>query len=245
NPVPGGNCTAAASNTSPRLRAIQSDWKTPYMQHWSLDVQHAFSPKTLVTIGYYGSKGVNQIGSYELNDLPPGYAISLGPTGCATGASTTPTTWCHVPGTWFTSTAGSAILDQIRPYKGYRGINMITPQFNSNYHSLQFSATQRFADTGQINVAYTWSKALTDNQSDRSHAPQDSFDIRSEMGRAALDRRHVVTVNGYYELPFFKNDRSFAGTILGGWELQGIATWQPGLPATATTSSYDPAGIGF
>lgn len=244
NPVPGGNCTAAASNTSPRLRAIQSDWKTPYMQHWSLDVQHAFTPKTLVTIGYYGSKGVNQIGSYELNDLPPGYAISLGPTACATGASTTPTTWCHEPGTFFSSTASSAILDQIRPFKGYRGINMITPQYNSNYHSLQASATQRFRNS-QINLAYTWSKALTDNQSDRSHAPQDSYDIKSEMGRAALDRRHVFTANWFYELPFFRNDRGLAGMILGGWELQGIATYQTGLPWTVTTSSYDPAGIGF
>lgn len=244
NPVPGGNCTAAASNTSPRLRAIQSDWKTPYMQHWSLDVQHAFTPKTLVTLGYYGSKGVNQIGSYELNDLPPGYAISLGPTGCATGASTTPTVACQAPGTFFSSTANSTILDQIRPFLGYRGINMITPQYNSNYHSLQASATQRFRDS-QINVAYTWSKALTDNQSDRSHAPQDSFDIKSEMGRAALDRRHVLTANWFYELPFFKNDRGVAGMVLGGWEVQGIATYQTGLPFTVTTSAFDPAGIGF
>lgn len=245
NPVPGGDCTVSASNTSPRLRAIQSDWKTPYMQHWSLDVQHTFGTHTLVSLGYYGSKGVNQIGSYELNDLAPGYAMSLGSTACATGASTTPTAWCQEPGTWFSSTAGSAILDQIRPFKGYRGINMITPQFNSIYHSLQASATQRFGDTGQINVAYTWSKALTDNQSDRSHAPQDSYDIKSEMGRSALDRTHVLTVNWFYELPFFKNGKGFAGAVLGGWELQGIATYQSGLPFTATTSSYDPSGIGF
>jgi hypothetical protein len=29
-----------------------------------------------VTVGYYGSKGTNLIGAFELNDLAPGYAIS-------------------------------------------------------------------------------------------------------------------------------------------------------------------------
>jgi hypothetical protein len=24
----------------PNLRVVQPDWHTPYMQHWSLDVQH-------------------------------------------------------------------------------------------------------------------------------------------------------------------------------------------------------------
>ena len=32
--------------------------------------------------------------------------------------------------------------------------------------------------------------------------------------------------------------------ILGGWEASGIATFQTGLPFTATTSSYDAAGLG-
>lgn len=245
NPVPGGNCVASASNTVNNLRALEPEWKTPYLQHWSLDVQHTFTPKTLVSIGYYGSKGVNQIGSFELNALAPGYAISLGPTGCAVGASTTPTTWCLQPGRAFTSSATTTIIDQIRPFEGYRSINMIQPRYDSSYHSLQLSATQRFSDTSQINLAYTWSKNLTNNQSDRSHAPQDGYDIGSEWGRAALDRRHILTVNWFYELPFFKNDRSFAGAVLGGWEVQGIATFQTGLPFTATTSSFDPAGLGI
>ena len=245
NPVPGGNCTVASSNTVNNLRGLEPEWKTPYLQHWSLDVQHTFTPKTLITIGYYGSKGVNQIGAFEINALPPGYAIGLGATACAVGASTTPTAPCQVAGTAFTSSAGTTILDQIRPYTGFRSINMIQPRFNSSYHSLQVSATQRFNDTSEINLAYTWSKNLTDNQTDRSTAPQDGYDIRSEWGRASLDRRHILTANWFYEIPFFKNDRGFKGAILGGWELQGIATYQTGLPYTVTTSSFDAAGLGI
>ncbi|MEK7856826.1 MAG: adenylyl cyclase, partial [Acidobacteriota bacterium] len=137
------------------------------------------------------------------------------------------------------------ILDQIRPYRGYRSIAMVQPRYNSNYHSLQVSGTQRFAGASQVQVAYTWSKNLTDSQNDRSAAPQNTYDTKSEYARAALDRRHVFTLNYVYELPFFKEQRGFVGKVLGGWQASGIVTFQTGLGFTATTSNYDPAGSGI
>ncbi|HEX8130033.1 MAG TPA: hypothetical protein VF527_13100, partial [Pyrinomonadaceae bacterium] len=92
---------------------------------------------------------------------------------------------------------------------------------------------------------YTWSKNLTDSQNDRSNAPQNSYDIRSEYSRATLDRRHVFSLNYIYELPFFKNQQGFTGKLLGGWQASGIVSYNTGLPFTATTSAYDPAGLGF
>ena len=245
NPVPGGNCTVAASTTAPNIRAVQSDWKTPYMQHWSLDVQRQLTNNTIVTVGYYGSKGTHLIGAFELNEIPAGYAISRGPTGCATGASTTPTVPCQVAGGAFFSSAQSNILDQLRPYRGYRSINIIQPRFNSDYHSMQVFGQHRFSGASQVNIAYTWSKNLSDNQTDRSTAPQDSFNIKGDYGRAQLDRRHILTANWVYDLPFFDKTRGPIGLILGGWQFQGIATYQTGLPLTVTTSAYDPAGLGF
>ncbi len=245
NPVPGGNCTAAASTTVSNLRAIQADWKTPYMQHWSLDLQRQLTKDTLVTVGYYGSKGTNLIGAFELNDLAPGYAASLGPTACAVGASTTPTAPCQVAGVAFLSSALTTVLDQIRPYRGYRSINIVQPKFNSNYHSLQVFGQHRFSGSSQVNVAYTWSKNLSDNQTDRSTAPQDSFNTKGDYGRAALDRRHILTANWVYDLPFFDHAHGAARLLLGGWQFQGIATYQTGLPLTITTSNFDPSGIGL
>jgi hypothetical protein len=214
------------------------------MQHWSLDVQHQLTSKTVVNVGYYGSKGTNLIGAFELNLLPPGYAISRGPTGCATGASTTPTAPCQVAGTAFFSTAASTILDQLRPYRGYRSLNIVMPRYDSNYHSFQAFLQHRFTPDSEVNLAYTWGRNMTNNQNDRSSAPQDSGDIQSEYGRAALDRRHVFTASYVYELPF-KFTNGFAHALLGGWQLSGIFTAQTGLPFTATTSAFDPAGMGF
>ena len=243
---PGAPISLVATATAPNLRGIQADWHTPYMQHWSLDVQRQINPKTVLTVGYFGSKGTHLIGGFELNEIPPGLAIAKGPTGCATGASTTPTVPCQVAGTAF-GVAGlsSNILDQIRPFRGYRSLAIIQPRFNSNYHSLQVFAQRRFADVSQVSLAYTWSRNMTDNQTDRSTAPQSSFNISLDKGRATLDRRHVFTMNYVYELPFFKNQNGFTGKVLGGWEASGIIVAHSGLPFTPATSAFDPAGLGF
>lgn len=245
NPVPGGNCAVAAANTANNVRALQADWKTPYMQHWSFDVQHQLTRNTLITAGYYGSRGVHMIGAFELNALPPGYAISRGPTGCAVAASTTPTAPCQVAGTGFLSAASEAILDQLRPYRGYRSIAIVQPRFNSKYHSLQIFGQHRFSSDSQVNIAYTYGINYTDNQTDRSTAPQNSYDIGADWGRATLDRRHIIVGNFVYVLPFFKKSSGVVHALLAGWELDGIATYQTGLPFTVTTSNFDAAGLGI
>jgi hypothetical protein len=244
-PVPSGiTVTPATALTALSVRAVQPEWKDPYMQHWSLDLQHEFGKdgKTVMTAGYFGSKGTHLIGTYELNEVAPGKALS---SLCAVGTSTTPTVPCQNPGAAFTSTANTAILDQIRPYRGYRSIAIITPQFNSNYNSLQVSAQRRFTGSSQLGLAYTWAKNLTDNQTDRSTAPQNSYNNKGDYGRATLDRRHVLTFSYIYELPFHRGQHDLAGKLLGGWQVSGLALYRSGLPFTPATSSFDAAGLGL
>lgn len=271
--------TATATNTSldnpatgiainaavPGLRAVQHNWETPYMQHWSLDFQQQLLKNTTVTVGYYGSKGTNLIGLTELNSLRARQA--LGST-CAAGNTyfaqpTAPTLVpCQLPGYAFRGSATTAaqgntnvvgatafndtlILDQLRPYKGFRSIAIVQPRYDSNYHSLQIAGTHRFKGASQVNVAYTWGKNLTTSINDRTTSPQDTYNIELEYQRAALDRRHVLSVNYVYELPFFDKQKGFVGKVLGGWQASGIITLNTGLPFTAVTSNFDPAGLGI
>lgn len=248
NPT-NANCPAVVSSAAaPNIRGIDPNWNTPYMQHWSLDVQRQLDSKTIVTVGYYGSKGTNLIGGFEENLLQPGAAIARGATGCATGATYfggpgVTLGPCQVAGTAFLSAAATNIVDQIRPYRGYRSIQMVETRYNSDYHSMQISAQRRFTGASQINVAYTWGKNMTDAQNDRSTSPQNTYDMRLERARAALDRRHVFTTNFVYEIPFFSDQRGAAGLLLGGWQVSGIATYQTGLPFTPTVSAFDPSGL--
>lgn len=246
-PIPGGAAIPVVASATPAsIRAIQPNFLTPYMQHWSLDVQHQIGSKTIFTVGYYGSKGTHLNGNTEYNDLPVGFAIN---SQCATGTAAlqdpgVTTVQCMTPGTALTATP--TIFDQIRPFRGYRSINVLETRYNSNYHSLQAYLQHRFSGASQFNFAYTWSKNLTDNQtSSVNAAPQDVNNIRAEYSRAILDRRHVVSANWIYELPFFAKDKGFVHTALGGWQVSGIGTYYTGIPFTVASSTYDTAGIGF
>jgi outer membrane receptor protein involved in Fe transport len=246
-PVPGNNCTTPVfSNAAASIRGIQTDWKQPYVQQWSLDVQQLLTKKTFVSIGYYGSKGVHLNGHTEYNNLEPGVATE---TQCATGSATLqdpnpPTQLCLTPGTAYVGTP--TILDQVRPYRGYRSISVLETRYDSNYHSLQAQFQHRFSGASQFNANYTWSKSLTNNQTSYlNHAPQSNFDIDSEWGRSPLDRTHVLNFNWVYELPFYQEQKGFVGKVLGGWQTSSIISFQTGTPTTITSSSYDPAGIGL
>ena len=260
---PAGNFAVPTALQS--IRSVQPNFDTPYMQHWQLDFQHQLGRKTLFTVGYFGSKGTHLIGLTELNDLPAGKArnslcargndsyatpgvtlVTCQPAGYAFRNSSTITAAQGNPNvvgaTIFTDTR---ILDQLRPYRGYLSVVQVQPRYDSNYHSLQVSAQRRFSGSSQVNLAYTWAKNLTTSPNDRTTAPQDSFDIGAEKQRATLDRRHVLTVNYIYELPFFKAQNGFVGKTLGGWQVSGIMVYNSGLPFSPATSSFDPAGLGF
>jgi hypothetical protein len=244
NPL-GGSTTV--SNAVQNVAGIDPNFKTPYVQSWSLDVQHQFGSKNIVTVGYYGSRGVHLTGLVDLNLLPPGYAISLGATGCAptAGSTTVKSVPCQVAGQQFTSSTQELILNQIRPFPGYGAVRYLESAFDSNYHSLQVTAQRRFTRSSQVNLAYTWSKNMTDAQNESATAPQNTYDLKAEYARANLDRRHVLSVNYIYELPYFQNQENFEGHVLGGWQISGIVTYFTGLGFSPATSSNDPAGLGL
>jgi hypothetical protein len=93
----------------------------------------------------------------------------------------------------------------------------------------------------EFQVAYTWSKTLTD-ASGSWGTPQDSRNIRAEKGLASFDVPHVLTFNYVWDIPVFKNSKGVTKAALGGWQLSGITTIQSGFALTAYAAG-DPAGI--
>lgn len=196
-------------------------------------MQHEFPAGFLVDVGYYGSKDTHLLGIVDLNQPTPGAYI-------AAGISSSPLTSGNV-----------ARINAIRPYKGYGPINTIRPWFTGNYNSMQFSAEKRFKSSSLLKVNYTWSHALTTSMSDRSNAPANVYDLRQNYGPSFLDRRHVVTANYIYELPWLHDQKGFVGHLLGGWQTSGIVSIATGLPLnvsgnipTGGTTSVDAAGQG-
>jgi len=223
---PGGG-TVNVSLSPVVLRATPVPTRTPYTQHWNVTIQHQLQRTLIVEVGYAGSKGTHLLGIVDLNEAPPGLAAAAG------------------LGSQFTTTTEPKI-NAVRPYLGYNAINVVESAFDSNYHSLQASFKKNFGASGFFGISYTFSKNLSDNGSDRSNAPQNSYNWHEgEYAPAALDRRQIFTVYYAYTVPVFKHSRGFTVTALKGWEISGLTTYQTGLPTTATTSGVDPAGLGL
>ncbi len=174
----------------------------PYYQNWNFSVQQEIAPSTRLEVAYVGGKGTHLLGLYDQNQAP------------LTLRKTNPT----------------ASLNLLRPYLGYANINDIASLFNSNYNSLQVSVTRRVAEGLNFGLAYTWSKNLTNNATDRSTAAYDSYNFGLDYGPATFNVPQVVSLNYVYDLPFFKGRQGFTGKALGGWEVSGISTFQAGFP---------------
>ncbi|HKE28316.1 MAG TPA: carboxypeptidase regulatory-like domain-containing protein [Bryobacteraceae bacterium] len=221
------------------LHATQLPANVPYSQQWNFTVEHRFTQDILVSVAYVGSKGTHLLGIVDINQAYPGAAL-------AAGLHTTTGTGSNGPGTTVFTTADDPRINAVRPYYGWNAINALETAFDSNYHSLQVTLRKDFRRSGTLNAAYTWAKNLTDNASDRSNAPQNSYNYHEgEYGPYAGDRRQTLTLSYIYELPIFQSSHGVVGEVLKGWQLSGILSTYTGLPSTVTTSSVDPAGLGL
>lgn len=209
------------------IKGVLNDWKLPYTEQWSLDVEQEMPWGLIADVGYYGSVGRHLIGIVDLNQPKAGAYVGL------PGIST--------PVTEGTPTAQ---LNAVRPFQGYGPINISTTSFSSSYNSLQASLRKVTHGGSQFGMNYTWSKALTNAGNDFS-TPQNNADLRSELGPTDFDRRHIFNMNFVYVLPWQKSQTGLLGHVLGGWEVSGIGTFETGLFLTPTGVITDPAGLGL
>jgi carboxypeptidase family protein/TonB-dependent receptor-like protein len=221
-----GSVVADVNLSPPALTVQQSDWKQPYVQEWSLDVQREVWHKWFVDAGYFGNKGTHLVGVIDINEPQPLAYVAAGIAAPITSGTT-------------------QLLNRVRPFLGYDAINVFSSRFNSNYHALQVSVQKRFTGNSLISMNYTYSHGITDAQND-FRSPQNTYDLAAERGETQFDRRQVFNVSYIYELPFYKSQPGFTGHVFGGWEVSGIVYAYAGLPLTVTGGrSIDPAGLGL
>lgn len=168
----------------------------------------------IVDVGYVGTQGRFLLRTLNINQLREGTRTS--------------------------PPASTQNVNFLRPYRGYGNINQQETADNSNYHSLQVSANQRFSRGLSFGINYTWSRTLDTS----GGTPQDSYNARPDYGLSGIHRAHVLNVNYVYDLPFFQNAaNAFVKGALGGWQLSGITSYQSGSPNTVSVP-VDIARIG-
>jgi hypothetical protein len=142
-----------------------------------------------------------------------------------------------LPGTGFNN-ATIARRQLLRPYPEFGDINTSNNDGKTWYSSAQFSLNKRYAKGYTFGVSYTWShwEQATEYLNAADAAPTRMV--------SDLDVTHRLSVSAIYELPFGRGKpyMSDAGTaaeaILGGWQIQGVYTYQSGFPVAFGTDGF-------
>jgi outer membrane receptor protein involved in Fe transport len=194
-----------------QLQTVNADLQTPYIMQFNASVQRALTNELDVTAGYVGTRGHNLI---RLGDA------NLAPETMINGVKT------------YEPAAG-------RRNPNFTGVWQRMTDAQSFYDSLQVSVNRRYSGGWRAQLSYTLSESTDDasgiNSQDFSNNVQyvsDWYDVEHDRGLSAFHARHNLTANASWELPLARNSNGVTGAVLGGWQLNGIATLRSGHPFT-------------
>ena len=208
-----------------------------YKQDWNFTTQTQVTSSIVLDAAYVGSKSTRVgTGAVNPNQVNPAY-LSLGnlltddiysPSVVAAGFKP--------PYAGFTGSLAQAL----RPFPQYIGVGTENSAMigNATYNSLQMKVEKRFSKGLWLLASYTWSKTITDSNSQLggffSTGTRDNYDRSLEKALATYDVPSRLVVAFNYELPIGPGkpllSRGVAGKILGGWQANGILTYQSGVP---------------
>ena len=187
--------------------AFQRDLRSPYVQHWNLNVQQKLGERRVLEVAYVGSKGTNLLTARDINQPRPS-APQPNPRPVPQFADIN----------LLESRSNSTYhAFQVRfQQRLHRGLSLLTAYTWSK--SLD-DASSFFSSAGDPNF------------------PQDSENVRAERGRSNFDVRHRLSVSYSYDLPIgargaVLNRLGWLSTLLEGWQTHGILTFQSGRPFT-------------
>ena len=147
----------------------------------------------------------------------------------------------------------------LRPYPYYSTINITAPHVGSSiYHSWLLNLERRMSNGLVLLASYTFGKLINEGTaaiaSSQANGDQLSlgngyrvgqFDRRLERSLDPTDSASRFVFSGVYELPFgsgkmAEHPNRVLNTLIGGWQINGIAVLQSGLPLVAPGSQQLP-----
>jgi hypothetical protein len=221
-------------------QGVQPDVKTPTVERWSFRVERELNSNTVLRVGYVGSFGYHDLISIDPNSIPA--RICANQSGCQSGGT----------GAARGRVASGAQYIPVgtRPNPYLSGGFFWYSDGNSAYHALELDVTRRMGQGLQLRGNFTWSKNLDINSAlqgaqanNQAQMVMDRNDLRRDWGPSALNPAAQSSISATYELPFGKHKRFLSNAqglgnlLLGGWQLNGIATLLSGFPFTPQTGS--------
>ena len=185
----------------------------PNSWQWNLTVQHELWRDARLEVGYVGNQNLHWEIRSDVNAVPIANRLAYfqcqGVTGCD--------------------------RNSFKPFGAMNSGSMtyFTRSGQSNYHSLQTFFQSRFHRNSSVQVAYTWSKLISDTQLiDTPNNNVDFYNPRANRGPDILNRPHILSANWIYNLPTLQGQNAFVRNALGSWEMSSIITIATGPSMT-------------
>jgi len=202
------------------LTTFAYDGHVPTVYNYSASIQYKLPFEFVLDTAYVGSLGRHQLEKKNYNAIPYGTTF-LPQNQDPTKVKSNPT-----------GLLGSNAYDAnfVRNYTGYGDIGVHQFGGSSNYNSLQVSLNKRFGRGLLFGLAYTWSKALGTTTGDGDYIRIDNLTRFANYGPLGFDRRQTLVFNYVYDLPKVARNNGFVKSIVNGWQISGVTTFQTGTP---------------
>ena len=209
------------------IMTVDRGLTTPYVWNWTLNIQHAFTPKLSLEAAYVGNHGSNLTGIRDINQPPVGSDYN---PACADPSLNSPDQLC---------------LPYNSKFPFLSNIFQMGNVYRSNYNGLQVTLNARNFRGLNMVAGYTYSHASDDVGANwdfgyGSGLPQNAHNVGAEYANSDFDIRHRLTISLTYAIP----GRKGFGQMAEGWELNSIITLETPQFWGPMDEGTDAAGVG-
>jgi Carboxypeptidase regulatory-like domain/TonB dependent receptor len=208
--------------------ALDTEAKPPSVQNWNLSVQRSFSDRYLVEVRYVGASARHLPRNVEANPAV------FGPGATAQNADRR-RLYANCP-----SNGGTC---------DFSTVAMLRSVARSSYNAGQLSVSRRFGAGVGFNVSYWYSKSLdhlsamnlsgsaAKSLAGENDLAQNPFDLDAEWGPSLFDARHRFVASASWAVPPLTHAPAAVRKIVGGWQVNAIASHSSGTPFTVSDSA--------
>jgi hypothetical protein len=212
-------------------------------QQWNLTIQQQVGNSSTLQVGYVG-----QHGTHLMVPMPYLQKQFLKGTTCLVGTPPAAQT-CTAPSIFFSG--NPAFQSDISQISGTASVGEM------KYDALQAVFQKRYSQGLNYQVAYTYSKCMTDNSGYYGNwgaqaAPanpyyQNLYNPRADYAPCFFDATHVLSSYVIYEIPFGRGKRfghdtnGVVNAVAGGWSISPIISLHTGFPLALYNFTNDPS----
>jgi Carboxypeptidase regulatory-like domain/TonB dependent receptor-like, beta-barrel len=260
NPFPNGLLTPPGSsqglqtNVGNAISFFNQRPLSPYNQRWELGVQRELPAGFVVEASYVGNRGTHIEITRDINAVPNRFLSTLPFLDTArrtylTGQVDNPFFNISLPGGGTIPGVGSTAKIQrqnlLKPFPQFGTILTTNNDGYSWYHSAQLRIEKRFSKGYTVQASYTHSRFMQATEYLNQGDP-----LPTEVVSDA-DYPNRFAMSAIYELPFGKGRQFLSGSngvvsrIVGGWQVQGVYTYQSGAPLAFNVVTNNTATPGY